>query len=58
VLELFEVLSTEADGLASWKTVIVEAAQNGDLIPEPAVMVRILRDGISREVRDAGHAET
>jgi hypothetical protein len=38
--------------------VMVKAAQSCDVVSEPVILIRILRDGISWEVRDAGHAET
>jgi hypothetical protein len=38
--------------------VMVKAAKTCDVISEPVILIRILRDGISWEIRDAGHAET
>lgn len=37
---------------------MVKAAQSRNMVSEPAILIRVLRDGISGEVRDAGHAET
>ena len=45
---------TERRGLP----IMVKATQTRDVAPEPVMLIRILRDGISWEVRDAGHAET
>jgi hypothetical protein len=41
-----------------YSPVVVEAAQICDVVSEPVVLFRILRDGVSGELRDAGHAET
>ena len=35
---------------------MVKAAQGCDMFSEPVILIRVLRDGISGEVRDAGHA--
>jgi len=48
------LLKTERRGLP----IMVKTAQTRDVGSEPVMLIRILRDGISWEVRDAGHAET
>jgi hypothetical protein len=39
VFEPFKVLGAEADGLTSWKPVVVEAAQSCELAFEPGMPV-------------------
>jgi hypothetical protein len=50
-------VKVEGGGISD-SPVVVETAQVCDAVSEPDILIRIFWDEISREVRDAGHADT